>query len=124
SAPADDEEAGFLVGRLIGDDDAQRARSVWAALLPGQAAPQTAGLYDGDFAPRPGAAPFNWRLAAGGEAVAERAQPPRPLPSGGAPAALHVQFTPTTPARLAEQMLLLPPGRYRLTGAVMFDTPV
>jgi hypothetical protein len=61
------------------------------------------GLYDPDLGGMPGSPPFNWRLVAGAEGVAERA-------SGGG---LQVAYYGRVNAELAEQLLMLEPGRYR-----------
>ncbi|HEX4199635.1 MAG TPA: hypothetical protein VHZ26_19520 [Caulobacteraceae bacterium] len=118
SAPPTDEEAGFLVGRLIHDGAYARAYQAWASLLPAKAPLRPGGLYDGDFAPAPGATPFNWRLNPNSRVVAERSSPP-----SGPPTGLYVRFTPTITDELASETLLLAPGAYRLTGQVMFETP-
>lgn len=121
ATPPNDVETGFLVGRLIGDEDYVRAYRTWAALLPTAGAARLGGLvYDGNFAAAPGAPPFNWRLSTALGVVAERAQPP----SGPPIHALHVRFLPSAPTRFATEILLLPPGGYRLAGQAMVDEPI
>ncbi|HKT54433.1 MAG TPA: hypothetical protein VJP88_08270 [Caulobacteraceae bacterium] len=117
SAPATDDETGALVNRLVRDGDLGKAYAAWAALLPKGTLAHPGDLYDGDFAPAPGAAPFNWRLNADPAVVAERSQPP-----SGPAHALYVRYEPTEPIPLASQMLLLPAGAYRLSGQVMFES--
>ena len=61
-------------------------------------------VYDAGFQGLPGGEPFNWKLAQGGVGAAERSQ-----------GALSVEYFGRTSGPLAEQLLLLAPGRYRLS---------
>jgi hypothetical protein len=63
------------------------------------------GLYDAGFAGLPGPPPFNWDLANGGAGAAERS------PSH----ALQVEYYGRDNASLASQLMMLRPGRYRLS---------
>ena len=93
-----------LVRRLIDEGDLTRAYALWRTFtgIGGQGSAK--GLYDGDFAGLPGFAPFNWRLMAGSDGAAERAN-----------GALQVVYYGRTAMMLAEQLLVLAPGRYRLS---------
>jgi len=86
-------------------------RVLWRKLSPGE---DRAGLIsDAALSGQPGVPPFTWTLAPDGAATAIfDAAPER----DGAKA-LRVEFSGLAPTgRLAEQRLVLPPGRYRLTG--------
>jgi hypothetical protein len=80
---------------------------VWATALGPAPVP---GLYDGRFQGLPGSAPFNWRLASDPSARAAIAM----APDGGP--ALQVERDGGRAGRLAAQLLVLPPGAYRLHG--------
>lgn len=113
-APLEEEETGLVVGRLIDDGRFDEAQTAWRKLLD---APARAGgdlVYDGDFRGAPGGPPFNWGLASDASAVAERVEAP-----DGAPA-LYVRFPASEPTPLAEQLLVLAPGDYVLTGRVLY----
>jgi hypothetical protein len=115
-SPPSPEEAAALVGRLIIERRYVPAYAVWRTRAGGAAPAAWSGIYAGDFRPRPGAPPFNWRLANRGEAFAELGDGP-----DGAPA-LHTQFQTGSTVVLAEQYLLATPGRYRLDGSAWLAT--
>ena len=112
-APPTDEELGFLLTRLIADGDYQGARVFWTTSA--RSALASDAPYDGDFRGLGGAPPFNWRLADDDGTVADLAN----APDGRT--ALHVQSSPTATKTLAEQLLVLRPGVYRLSGEVLMD---
>ena len=96
----------LLVARLVEQRRYTRARQLWAAfggLSGGSAA--SAGVYDGRFLGKPGGAPFNWEFTASELGAAERA-------SGGG---IDVDYYGRLSGPLARQLILLPPGRYRLS---------
>ena len=107
AAPPDESETGAFVRRLVADGAYAEAHDLWRSGVRSAAA---AGVYGGDFRIHPGEAPFNWRLTNRADALAELAQA-----ADGGPA-LRVQFSTASNARLAEQLLVLPPGVYRLHG--------
>jgi hypothetical protein len=112
-APPEAEEIASLIARLTADHQYAAARSTWARLLPGHApggAPTP--VYDGDFQGLPGGPPFNWSLVDTGDGRSELATAP------GGDRALHTQFDSGKGVDLAQEMLVLPPGRYRLSGQV------
>jgi hypothetical protein len=81
-----------------------RARSIWAQFSGAQVGPGTL-LYDTGFADATPPPPFNWALTSSTVGVAERQR-------GGR---LHVLFYSQEDGVLASQLLVLPPGSYRLT---------
>lgn len=93
-----------LVRRLIEEGDLPRAYALWRTFTGVGGEGTAKGLYDADFSGLPGSAPFNWRLTANGDGAAERQN-----------GALQVAYYGRTPMMLAEQLLLLAPGRYRLS---------
>jgi hypothetical protein len=92
------------VNNLVRQGEVDRAYRLWREFgkIPDSGAGK--GLYDPGFRGLPGSAPFNWSLTAGAEGVAERA-------SGGT---LQASYYGRTDLVLAEQLLMLQPGRYRL----------
>ena len=106
-------ETGALVKRLADEHAYLEAHDLWRRTLSVAFRGGGGGVYDGGFRGGPGAAPFNWRLSNGSDAFAELARAPDGRP------ALHVQFSTGADARLAEQLMVLPPGAYRLRGAAL-----
>ena len=95
-----------LLGELIQAGRYDRAQAVWGAVSK---RPISRGaLYDPGFADSVSPPPFNWELMSSAVGLAER-QP------GGR---LHVIFHGQQDGLLARQLLVLPPGRYRLSMAV------
>jgi hypothetical protein len=93
-----------LVRSLVDDGRYADARAVWAniarvAVPPGQL------IYDSSFSRAAAPPPFNWTLTSSTVGLAERE------PSGG----LHVLFYGQDDGVLASELLLLPPGTYRLS---------
>jgi hypothetical protein len=112
--PPTDEDDANLVGRTISQGDYAGARALWTRLLPRGTARGDL-VYDGDFRPAAGAAPFNWRLIQA-EGVTAEAVPA----ADGAPA-LHVLTPAARNATAAEQLISLPPGLYRLSGRALIE---
>lgn len=99
-----------LLNGLVGAGQYARARTIWSvsAGVGNGGAPL---LYDPGFA-RPGAPPpFNWRLTSSSVGLAER-QP------GGR---LHAIFYGQEDGALAQQLVVLAPGTYRLSMRVLGD---
>ena len=109
-APASEAEVGDLVAAMAQAGDYRAARAIWLRLLPREQLGAVPLLYDGGFTGAPGAPPFNWRLRQGGPVVVELA-----ATSDGAPA-LHLQYPLGLRRGFAEQLIVLEPGAYRLTG--------
>jgi hypothetical protein len=99
-----------LIGTLVSAGDFARAYRIWAAVshLPPK---PTSLVFDPQFNGSPAPPPFNWSLTSSRVGLAER----RP---GGA---LHVIFYGQEDGTLASQLLLLPPGTYRLAMQVTGD---
>ncbi len=110
SSPPTDAQVGLLVTRMAMTGRYAETRALWLQFAPPAAAASGATLYDGGFRGLAGAPPFNWRIVqpAGGVAEMER----RP----GLNTALAASYPSSTTGVLAEQLMTLPPGQYRLTG--------
>ena len=91
----------MLISGLVDRGQLARAHAIWSRLL-GSAGSRD-GLYDPEFRGLPGPPPFNWTLEMSADGFAERS-------AGG----LNVEYYGRNDARLASQLMLLPPGRYRL----------
>jgi hypothetical protein len=93
-----------LLQALIARGNMVRAVRLWRTFAGLPAGPDDKGVHDGRFQGLPGAAPFNWSLTSGSAGVAERIPAP----------ALQVEFFGRETVDLAQQMMALRPGRYRL----------
>jgi hypothetical protein len=93
-----------LLRSLIATGQYERARTIWAS-TSGVRLDPGALLFDPRFSQEIPPAPFNWELASSNLGLAER----RP---GGS---LHVLYYGQEDGALARQLLLLPPGTYRLS---------
>ena len=112
-APADQEEARPIVNRLVVNGDFELAYLLWRTVVPPVAGPASM-LYNGSFAlPATGAA-FDWTLRSTiGAAVSVEADGP------DHPDALCLRFQGGRVAEIGVgQILLLPPGTYRIAGQV------
>ena len=97
-----------LLNTLTSAGEYQRARAIWdkaSGSAPGQL------LYDAAFKDHTSPPPFNWALTSSTVGIAER-QP------GGR---LHVVFYGQEDGFLATELVLLPPGAYRLTMQLLGD---
>lgn len=94
-----------LVGRLVADGDFAAARRTYG--LFHREARSGPLVRDGDFGDPGASFPFGWLFAQKGEIGAERSL------IGGKPA-LTYQALPGGDGAVASQLLMLPPGRYRL----------
>jgi hypothetical protein len=92
-----------LLDGLVKEGQYARARAIWASVSGVAVGPRTL-LYDASFQASAAPPPFNWRLTSSTVGLAER-QP------GGH---LHILFYGQNDGVLASQLLLLPPGSYRL----------
>jgi len=110
-APPTDYELRPLIARLVEQGRYRQAYATWRALLP-PGAPE-GPIYDPEFAGAPGAPPFNWRLAQGLASSIMVINHDGP--------ALRVESRGTGAETLAEQLLVLNPGRYRLSGRMLFS---
>lgn len=93
---------GALLARLVDSGDFARARSLWSSVGKGGGA--TDLVFDTGFSKPGPPPPFNWALVASNVGLAER------QPAGR----LHAIFYGNVDGVLASQLVLLPPGKYRL----------
>lgn len=94
-----------LVGSLVAAEEFARAHDIWArvsGVRPGR------GLFNPQFALNDAPPPFDWHFPQTGEGIAE------PDGKGG----LSLLHYGRSDAVLASQLLLLPPGQYRLAAMV------
>jgi hypothetical protein len=101
-----------MVDTLIRAGDYSRAHAAWARLAGPGARPSEL-LHDSDFRDSASPPPFNWQLTSSTVGVAERQR-------GGR---LHILFYGDEDGTLASQLLLLPPGWYRLVMGLAGDPP-
>lgn len=94
-----------LLSRLVEKGAFGRAWDVWKDFTGFQETAEGKGVYDPAFAGLPGPPPFNWDLSTGGVGAAERSRGP----------ALQVEYYGRDNGNLASQLLMLRPGRYRLS---------
>jgi hypothetical protein len=91
-----------LLNSMVADGQYERAREIWSRIAARGARGQL--VYDAAFTSADAPPPFNWALASSGTGLAER-QPGRRL---------HVIFYGNHDGVLASQLVILPPGAYRL----------
>lgn len=115
-ALADPVEAGTpqwlasLVATLIGAADYSRAHAIWLRFAGRSSRPGEL-LHDPDFRDTVTPPPFNWSMTSSTVGLAERQK-------GGR---LHVLFYGDEDGTLATQLLLLPPGSYRMSMRLLGD---
>lgn len=107
-----DEEKARLYGTLI----AQGRIPVLRELIVRIEGAERPALSHGGFTDGTGAPPFGWSLPAGAGVLTEIAADPE----GGRPA-LHAVVTDMAGRTVAEQLVLLTPGRWRLSGRVRVE---
>ena len=96
---------GQLVTSLAERGETDRAYQMWRTFSAPKAPERKAGIYDGKFQGFAGSGPFNWQFPASPAGVAER----------NSANALQVDYYGRADAELASQLIMLPPGSYRLT---------
>jgi tetratricopeptide (TPR) repeat protein len=101
-------ERQLYVSSLVGAGQVQRARQLWLASLPEAERSRNMLMGNSGFRGRPAAEPFGWKLSSldVGRAEIKGADTSRPY--------LGVEYFGGSNAVLAEQLLALPPGPYRL----------
>lgn len=99
-----------LVTTLVQSGDYGRARAAWARLSKGNAR-RGELVHDLSFRDTESPPPFNWQLTSSTVGLAERQK-------GGR---LHVLFYGDEDGSLATQLLLLPPGSYRMSMRLIGD---
>jgi hypothetical protein len=99
-----------LLNSLIGAGQYGQARAIWERV---SAFPSSSGelVYDAGFTDKMAPPPFNWALTSSTVGVAERQSGRR----------LHVVFYGQEDGILATELLLLRPGRYRLSMQLLGD---
>lgn len=103
----------------VAESDPRLLYRRWTALLAAPLPASQARLRDGGFEGLDAPAPFNWSFYPRDGVYAERSSGPDRR--GGA---LYLSFDGTGIANFATQKLVLPAGRYRLTGRVYGDGAV
>ena len=93
-----------MIGTLVAARQYDRAKMLWDRTTGIPAGSRMPGLFDPDFSNPSALPPFNWQLTSSSLGLAERR-------SGR----LQVIFYGQDSGPLARQLLLLPPGRYRLS---------
>jgi hypothetical protein len=104
-------EQNALLSKMVSSADFDRAYTAWLGWLPTDALGKVAYLYDGAFSGAPGAPPFNWTLASGGDGagVLDKEH------------GLRFDFAATTNVELATETMLIPAGRYKLITFTSLD---
>lgn len=112
-------ETRVYLARLIRDQLYEEAYLAWLLFLPDDISTRVTHIYDGDFDSFPDAQPFGWNFFAGArgsiEAPTLHGRPDDP--------ALYVYHDGVTQVGFPGQLLVLPPGRYVLSGEVLTETP-
>jgi hypothetical protein len=98
-----------LVQTLINSGDYPKAHAAWERLARAPAAPGDL-IHDADFRDAIAPPPFNWQLTSSTVGLAERQK-----------GRLHVLFYGNEDGTLASQLLLLPPGAYRMSMRLLGD---
>lgn len=93
-----------MIQAMVDRGEVDRAFAAWSR-FSGVAPSAKPGVYDGRFEGKPGSPPFNWRLTADGNGVAERSKT----------GSLQVEYYGRAATELASQLLMLPAGNYRLS---------
>ena len=102
-----------LLSRMVSRHDFAKAWILWESFTGYRDDGAGKGIYDAGFAGLPGTPPFNWELSSGGAGVAERSQVH----------ALQVDYFGRDNGKLAGQLLMLQPGRYRLSFRASGNAP-
>jgi hypothetical protein len=107
--PPTESEQAILLARLVGDREYDGAAAAWRFFRPRAAAKGL--VYDGDFETAAGPTPFDWSIRQGAGWLAAITDSPE-----GRGEALRVDYDGVSPPQPLRQLLVLPPGRYRLSG--------
>jgi len=111
-------ERDFWVGRLIQQGRASKAQYIWIDGLPDEHRQQVGNVFDGGFELQASDGGFGWRVGRVPGALIRQ--------QGGAGVggqqALMIEFqNRRVPFQHVQQMIALPPGRYRLHGRARMD---
>lgn len=112
-------ETRLYLGRLIRDRLYEEAYLAWLLFLPDDLSTKVTHVYDGDFDGLPDAQPFGWNFFAGARGSIEAPS----LQGRADDPALYVYHDGMSQAGFPGQLLVLPPGRYILSGEVLTETP-
>jgi len=110
--PATEEEVGVLLSSEIDAGDYVRAFDDWRRLVPSARAASRPSLYNGRFRADAGEPPFNWKVARDAAGTVSLAA----SDDGAGLRAVPVDRDADSP--LISELLVLPPGGYRLNGEV------
>jgi hypothetical protein len=100
-----------LLRRLVADRRYEQAYLTWTLLMPPEDLARQGNIQDGGFDGWPPTPPFGWNFDSeegGGGEIADL--------GAGKGSALHVTYDGRKDQWLVRQLLVLPPGDYRLTG--------
>lgn len=98
-------EQSALLQTLVKNHEYERAYLAWINFLPETSLKEVGSVYDPEFANLAGPAPFNWQLLSSPDGSAEFR----------APKGLTASYLGAAPTTLAQQTILLSPGRYALS---------
>jgi hypothetical protein len=101
---------------LVRTGQVARARNLWLGAMPPERRARHANLFDGDFSGEPAFPPFGWELAESEQGRAETMRDGRPH--------LQIDYFGGSNEVLAEQVIALRPGNYRLTYSARSDEGV
>lgn len=119
-APADSDELAPYFRSAMGKVPINQLYTEWLSLLPrGSEKTGSTLVHDGDFAGLAAPPPFNWQLFPDSDVYAERSTGPANMGS-----ALYAGYTGNRQVTFASQLLVLTPGRYRMTGRGYADQAV
>jgi hypothetical protein len=115
SGPArpSDEEVGFYLTALAAQGKFQEAEAAWRQLTPGVA--HDGYVHDGDFERPARTTPFDWWLRSGVGWSAAIADSPDPTHGH----ALRIDYDGVSRPQPLRQLIVLPPGAYRLSGRML-----
>jgi hypothetical protein len=111
-APPTGDELAVYLRSLVAAQKFDEAAQEWRQLTHG--AGQSGYVYNGDFERAPGQTPFDWTLSEGVGWTATITD----APGEGHGQALRVEYDGVSPSKAVRQLLVLPPGAYRLSGQV------
>lgn len=104
-------ETSPMLAKLVAERRYEQAYLSWTLLMPPEELARQGNIQDGGFDGWPALPPFGWNFDSekgGGGEIAELGP--------GKGSALHVTYDGRKDQWLVRQLLVLPPGRYRLTG--------
>ncbi len=105
-----DAELGLYLAALAGQGAYQEAEAAWRQMTPGAA--HDGYVHDGDFERPARATPFDWQLSSGVGWTATIAD----SPDSSHGRALRIDYDGVSTPQTLRQIIVLPPGGYRLSG--------